>query len=271
MSTEARRAKQCRLQLARRTATRRGGSSWSTANQQLKSPSGERQLIAVLSMLNSPERGTSLFMGDWNHASRLLTGESLLERGPVANGPEMAPCLAFAEKVKQALDDAGWRPSDMINVQSFLRVMAQRPESNGPESRAVEAIGEQIAAQGMLIDDRAQRRYQYGLQSRGFVIVAGPGRAGKTWLTELCPNAVQARCTLAPVAPNYTYRDAIRDSFGKRAVTYAGIVHPGAGRGYSGELGAIPGVPGQASPAAAVRNVVRSAIRSTGNQPSEST
>ena len=66
-----------------------------------------------------------------------------------------------------------------------------------------------------------------------------------------------------------TYRDAIRDRRGRRdrrIVTYAGIVYPGEGRDYSGEVGALQGVPGSASPAEAAREKVLEAIDSVSDR-----
>ncbi len=65
----------------------------------------------------------------------------------------------------------------------------------------------------------------------------------------------------------HTYRDAIRDRRGRRVVTYAGIIYPGEGRDYSGEVGALPGVPGSTSPTGAAREKVLEAIDSASERP----
>ena len=181
------------------------------ANLQLNNPWGVRQLIAVLLLLHRPESQISLTMSAWNGASMMLVATWLLKSGSVVDGAEMSRCLAFAAQVKRALDAAGWRTRDMIDVQSFLWVIAQKSED--PEPPILEVVGEHIEAQGMRIDDRTLRRYHYALQSRGFVILAGPSGTGKTWLTKLYADAVHARYTLAPVAPNWAANEDLLGYF----------------------------------------------------------
>lgn len=64
-------------------------------------------------------------------------------------------------------------------------------------------ISAAIAATGMHIEDRMLRRYHSALVSRGFVVLAGPSGAGKTWLTEVYAKAVGAEYLLYPVSPNW--------------------------------------------------------------------
>lgn len=58
----------------------------------------------------------------------------------------------------------------------------------------------------------------------------------------------------------HAYRDGIRDSHGRRVVTYAAIIYPGDDVDYSGQVGAIRAVPGIASPSETVRKKVAETI-----------
>ena len=71
----------------------------------------------------------------------MLIATWLLKWGSVVDGAEMSRCLAFAAQVKRALDAAGWRTRDMIDVQSFLWVIAQKPASGGSEPPILEVVG----------------------------------------------------------------------------------------------------------------------------------
>ena len=64
----------------------------------------------------------------------------------------------------------------------------------------------------------------------------------------------------------HTYRDGIRDSDGKRVVTYAAIVYPGESVDYAGQVGAVSAVPGHASPSNAVRGKVAAALSQAASQ-----
>lgn len=67
-----------------------------------------------------------------------------------------------------------------------------------------EEIESTIAAVGMTIDSRTLLRYHLSLEGRGFVILSGLSGAGKTWLSELYAEAVEADHLLVSVAPNWT-------------------------------------------------------------------
>ena len=60
-------------------------------------------------------RQISLTIRAWNDSSKMLTGKPQIKariRGKVAG--EVSRCVAFAREVKDSLEDAGWRPKDMI-------------------------------------------------------------------------------------------------------------------------------------------------------------
>ena len=60
----------------------------------------------------------------------------------------------------------------------------------------------------------------------------------------------------------HAYRDGIRAPNGERVVSYAGIVFPGQGKDWSGQIGAISGIPGCTSPSGEARKKVFAAILS---------
>ncbi len=189
------------------------------ANEQLKNPWRVRQFLAVLLMLHRPKRQVSLTIQAWNDSSKMLAGKAQIKHGSVVTGAEVSRCLAFAREVKRSLEDAGWRPRDMIDVQSFLWVIVQRDQitqpigAGEPGNPTLEEIGEEIESHGMRIEDRTLRRYHYALQSRGIVILAGPSGTGKTWLTKLYANAVRAEYEVAPVAPNWAANEDLLGYF----------------------------------------------------------
>jgi hypothetical protein len=67
-----------------------------------------------------------------------------------------------------------------------------------------EKIYESVREKGMVIDRRTLRRYHVSLRTRGFVILSGVSGTGKTWLTKLYADAINAKRLLQPVAPNWT-------------------------------------------------------------------
>ncbi len=65
-------------------------------------------------------------------------------------------------------------------------------------------IRDEVKGAGLVLSDRALRRYHISLTTRGFVILAGVSGTGKTWLTEVYAKAVGAEYEAIPVAPNWT-------------------------------------------------------------------
>lgn len=146
--------------------------------------------------------------------------------GSLINGEEFQRCQNFAAQVRKALDQAGFRPRDMIDIQSFLYVLTRKPSSSKPEPEPkpkpasdppaeppLTAIAKRIRSRGMRIDERTLRRYHYAMRTRGFVILAGPSGTGKTWLTKLYAEAVGAEYKPVPVAPNWAANEDLLGYF----------------------------------------------------------
>ena len=162
----------------------------------------------------------------WQDVGERFIGDQLLKKGSLIDGEEFGRCQAFAVQVREALDQAGFRPRDMIDVQSFMYVLTREPSSPEPEPEpeskpapeppakpSLASISKYIKSQGMRIDERTLRRYHYAMRTRGFVILAGPSGTGKTWLTKLYAEAVGAEYTAAPVAPNWAANEDLLGYF----------------------------------------------------------
>lgn len=67
-----------------------------------------------------------------------------------------------------------------------------------------ENICKAVDASGAVFSSDLLRRYHLSLKTRRFVILSGTSGSGKTLLTRVYANAVQANYCLVPVAPNWT-------------------------------------------------------------------
>lgn len=168
-------------------------------------PARIRAFPSLLLMLHKPDQFMYGLLNLWQDVGKLFTGDQLLKRGSLIDGEEFERCQNFAAQVRKALDQAGFRPRDMIDVQSFLYVLTRKPP--------LTAIAKRIRSRGMRIDERTLRRYHYAMRTRGFVILAGPSGTGKTWLTKLYAEAVGAEYKPVPVAPNWAANEDLLGYF----------------------------------------------------------
>ena len=76
--------------------------------------------------------------------------------------------------------------------------------SSGDIVRDLDTIAAAVRDEGMVIDDRALRRFHLALQVRGFVILSGVSGTGKTWLADAYGRATGGEVQIVPVAPNWT-------------------------------------------------------------------
>lgn len=188
----------------------------------------QRNLLSLLLMLHDSTRFMYLSKNFWNLSSRLLSGEGIITGGRVT-GEEFKRCQRFAQRVRVALEESGYAPKDMIDVQSFLNRVGKVKESQEetwyqvesdesqarpkPESTDLKRLIHQIRLKGMRIDPATVRQYHFSMRTRGFVILAGPSGVGKTWLTRLYANALDAEYLLAPVAPNWSTNEDLLGFF----------------------------------------------------------
>ena len=90
----------------------------------------QRNLVSLLLMLQYPTTFMYLSANYWNHSSKLLLGEKLIVGGSRMTGQEFERCQSFAQRVLSSLEDSGYRPKDMIDVQSFLYVVSNPSMEN---------------------------------------------------------------------------------------------------------------------------------------------
>ena len=76
--------------------------------------------------------------------------------------------------------------------------------SPGEIVRDLDTIADAVRDEGMVIDDRALRRFHLAVQVRGFVILSGVSGTGKTWLADAYGRATGGEVQVVPVAPNWT-------------------------------------------------------------------
>ena len=185
-------------------------------------PAALRDFLTLLLMLDNPDKFMYDTFSFWNKSASSLIGEKLIKRGAKITKPEFERCQELASRVRSELQNSNFAPKDMLDVQSFLYVMNIEPDI--PEIRKIESgiseIIKYVHSQGMHIEERTIKRYRYAMQTRGFVILAGPSGTGKTWLARLYAEAVGAESLLAPVAPNWAanedllgYFDPIKNQF----------------------------------------------------------
>lgn len=74
-------------------------------------------------------------------------------------------------------------------------------------------IKAQLLSQGIHLSDQTLRRYHLALKTKKFVIISGISGTGKTWLTQVYANAVEAKYLLVPVAPNWTTNEDLLGYF----------------------------------------------------------
>ena len=180
-------------------------------------PSIARVSATLLLMLARPDDFMHAIFAVWNSAGRCLRGEPLIKPNAVVDGEIVLSCQELASDVRDALEDEGFRPRDMIDVQSFLWSIHNpegMPQETGSMSKpSTVEILKHIQAEGMRIDEVTLKRYITSLDTRGFLILAGPSGTGKTWLTRLYATAIGAKHQLVPVAPNWAANEDLLGYF----------------------------------------------------------
>ena len=164
----------------------------------------------LLLMLARPEHFMHASSAVWNSVGKRLRRELLIKPNAVVDGKTVQSCQELANEVREALDEEGFRPRDMIDVQSFLWSIHNADHMSRPSTPE---ILKRIQAEGMRIDEVTLKRYIHSLDTRGFLILAGPSGTGKTWLTELYAKAINAEFKLVPVAPNWAANEDLLGYF----------------------------------------------------------
>ena len=84
-------------------------------------PAATRSIPSLFLMLHDPTEEIFIRTRLFNRLAKQLTGNSLFTGQPL-DAESYRRAVAFAHSVKAALADWGWKPVDMIDVQSFLWV-----------------------------------------------------------------------------------------------------------------------------------------------------
>ena len=200
-------------------------------------PSIARVHATLLLMLARPGQFMHAIFAVWNSVGKRLRGEPLIRPNAVVDGKIVESCQELANELRDALKDEGFRPRDMIDVQSFLWSIHNADsvphEADGISRPSSPEILKRIQDEGMRIDEVTLKRYMNSLDTRGFLILAGPSGTGKTWLTRLYAKAIGAKFRLVPVAPNWAanedllgYFNPIEDQF--HATTFLQFVDDAA-------------------------------------------
>lgn len=180
-------------------------------------PSVARIHGTLLLMLARPNDFLHAIFKVWNSAGKSLRGESLISPNLIVDGKFVRSCQELANDVRNALKDKGFCPRDMIDVQNFLFSIYTadgRPHSSDSISKpSIPELLESVRNQGMRIEEVTLKRYINSLDTRGFLILAGPSGTGKTWLTQLYAKAIGAKYQLVPVAPNWAANEDLLGYF----------------------------------------------------------
>lgn len=194
-----------------------GQESLKLLGKEDRMPSVARIHATLLLMLARPNDFLHAIFKVWNSAGRSLRGKPLIKPNSIVDGKFVRSCQELANDVRNALKDEGFRPRDMIDVQNFLfsiYTADSRPHSSDSISKPSTAeILQSVRNQGMRIDEVTLKRYIHSLDTRGFLILAGPSGTGKTWLTQLYAKAIGANYQLVPVAPNWAANEDLLGYF----------------------------------------------------------
>ncbi len=193
-------------------------------------PEKLRGTATLLRSLHWPGTYAHAVRAVWNAAGMKFRECELIEPGTVVDGRLIEKLDEFAEDIEYELNYANLAPIDKFDIQSFL--WSVHDESNSGLSRdfsgdpdvgsAISTVHEQsslakiiqeIRSRGMRIDDATVRQYHFSMHTRGFIILAGPSGVGKTWLTRLYADVVNAEYRLAPVAPNWSTNEDLLGFF----------------------------------------------------------
>ena len=97
-----------------------GASSIRTSDNKSLSASTMRAFVSLLLMLDKPDTFIYFTFTYWQKVGRLLVGNQLIDYGVPISKKEFLTCNEFKTQVQHALDVAGFRPKDMVDVQSFF-------------------------------------------------------------------------------------------------------------------------------------------------------
>ena len=152
----------------------------------------------------------------WNTVGKKLFGREIIKFGNELSAESLQELADLTKKIRGRLNAENLAPSrgSKFDVQSFLwSVYDDFHRESKPRTPGLARIVQAIRSKGMRIDESVIRQYHFSMRTRGFVILAGPSGVGKTWLTSLYANAIDANYLVAPVAPNWSTNEDLLGFF----------------------------------------------------------
>ncbi len=148
-----------------------------------------RSVPSLLLFLNDPAHDIYVRTDLFDSLAGRLTGE-LVFRSKRLDRREYARALGFAQAVEDALEQMGWPPRDMIDVQSFMWSVEQ--EWAGPDPIIVDppedgdflALRQTLLDAGLYFPAELVANYVLALQTKRLVILTGISGTGKTQLAK---------------------------------------------------------------------------------------
>lgn len=133
-----------------------------------------RSLPTLLLMLVDAEREIFIRTSLFDDAAKRLLGHRLLSPEPL-NAGDYAACRRFAERIRRVLEDWGWQPKDMIDVQGFLWVADPtsygEPANQTDDSAFREALDPQSARRIYKIAPGDQARFWDDCRKGSYICV----------------------------------------------------------------------------------------------------
>ena len=112
---------------------------------------GIRNLVSLLLMLHNPKTYMCAPLTYLNRCTQKLLGEKLIKPSSPMTGSEFVRCQEFSGKLLDELENAGFCPKDMIDVQAFLYVVSK------PDATSIPTWNERAFRSSILA---FKRRYQ---------------------------------------------------------------------------------------------------------------
>jgi MoxR-like ATPase len=127
-----------------------------------------RSLPTLLLMLADPKREIFVRTTLLDATAQRLLGHRLLSPDPLTAG-DYAACRDFARRIRSTLQDWGWQPKDMIDVQGFLWVA--QPEAPAEDLAFREALDPSSERRIYKIAPGRQAKYWEDCRQGGFICV----------------------------------------------------------------------------------------------------
>jgi 5-methylcytosine-specific restriction enzyme B len=162
---------------------------------------GSRSLPSLFLFLKDPTQDILIRTDTFNSLAARLTGERLFLNKRL-DMQEYTKALTFAAAIRDELEAAGWKPRDMIDIQTFMFGADTLWDEVGPEgtkkepapgikeptaqydpgTRDLSEIVQSLEDEGLHFPPELVANYVLALQTKRFVILTGISGTGKTKL-----------------------------------------------------------------------------------------